>query len=41
MKWRSNMSSNYVPMTVTLVIWVGIFLYLFRLDRKINRLMKK
>jgi CcmD family protein len=35
------MSSNYVPMIVTLVIWVGIFLYLFKLDLKVNRLMKK
>jgi CcmD family protein len=35
------MSSNYVPMIVTLVIWVGIFLYLFQLDRKIKRMTKK
>ena len=35
------MSSNYVPMIVTLVIWVGIFLYLFRLDSKIKKLTKK
>jgi CcmD family protein len=41
MNWRNKMSSNYVPMIVTLVIWVGIFLYLFQLDRKIKRLMKK
>ncbi|MFH1336212.1 MAG: CcmD family protein [Candidatus Zixiibacteriota bacterium] len=35
------MSSNYIPMIVTLVIWVGIFLYLFQLDRKIEKLTKK
>ena len=41
MNWRNIMSSNYVPMIVTLVIWVGIFLYLFRLDSKIKKLTKK
>ncbi|HEX7401900.1 MAG TPA: CcmD family protein [candidate division Zixibacteria bacterium] len=35
------MSSNYVPMIVTLVIWVGLFLYLFKLDCKIKRMTKK
>jgi CcmD family protein len=35
------MTSNYVVMIVTLVIWVGVFLYLLRLDRKVGRLGKK
>jgi len=35
------MTSNYVVMIVTLVIWVGVFLYLLRLDGKVRRLGKK
>ncbi|MGB2769459.1 MAG: CcmD family protein [Candidatus Zixiibacteriota bacterium] len=35
------MNSNYVVMIVTLVIWIGVFLYLLRLDAKIKRLEKK
>jgi len=35
------MSSNYVTMMVTLVIWVGVFFYLVRLDRKVKKLEKK
>ena len=35
------MTSNYVVMIVTLVIWVGVFLYLLRLDRKVARLGKR
>jgi CcmD family protein len=35
------MTSNYVVMIVTLVIWIGVFLYLLRLDAKIKRLEKK
>jgi CcmD family protein len=30
--------SLYVVLAIVLVIWVGIFLYLFRLDKKVNRL---
>jgi CcmD family protein len=35
------MSSNYVVMIVTLVIWVGVFLYLLRLDAKVKKIEKK
>ncbi|MCP4706245.1 MAG: CcmD family protein [candidate division Zixibacteria bacterium] len=35
------MDSNYVVMIVTLIIWVGLFLYLFSLDRKVQKLEKK
>lgn len=35
------MTSNYVVMIVTLVIWIGVFLYLLRLDAKIKRFEKK
>lgn len=32
------MTSNYTVMAVTLVIWVGIFVYLWMLDRKTGKL---
>jgi CcmD family protein len=35
------MSSNYVTMMVTLIIWIGIFFYLVRLDRKVKKLENK
>ena len=28
----------YVVLTIVLVIWAGIFIYLFRLDKKVNKL---
>ncbi|MBN2226527.1 MAG: CcmD family protein [candidate division Zixibacteria bacterium] len=34
------MSANYVVMIVTLVIWFGLFLYVFSLDRKVAKLEK-
>ena len=35
------MASNYVTMIVTLIIWIGVFFYLLRLDRKVEELRKK
>jgi CcmD family protein len=35
------MDANYVVMAVTLIVWIGIFLYLVSLDRKVKRLEKK
>ncbi len=35
------MDSNYVVMAVTLIIWVGLFFYLFSLDRKVKKLEEK
>jgi CcmD family protein len=35
------MTSNYAVMAVTLIIWVGLFVYLLRLDRKVKRLEEK
>ena len=32
------MDANYIVMIVTLIIWLGIFLYLLSLDRKVHRL---
>jgi CcmD family protein len=36
-----NGHSLYVVLVIVLVIWMGIFLYLFRLDRKVKRLYEK
>ncbi|MCL5034654.1 MAG: CcmD family protein [Bacteroidetes bacterium] len=36
-----NTNSLYVVLLVVLVIWVGIFAYLFRLDKKVTRLYEK
>ena len=30
--------SLYVVLIIVLVIWLGIFIYLFRLDKKVNKL---
>jgi CcmD family protein len=32
------MTSNYTVLAVTLVIWVGIFVYLLALDRRTRKL---
>ena len=35
------MDGNYVTLAVTLLIWVGIFFFLMRLDRRVKDLEKK
>ncbi len=35
------MDANYVTLMVTLVIWVGLFLFLLRLDKRIGRLERR
>jgi CcmD family protein len=35
------MSSNFVVMIVSLFIWIGIFFYLLRLDKKIKDLKRR
>jgi len=35
------MTSNYMVLAVTLIIWIGIFLYLLGLDRKARKLEEK
>ena len=35
------MTSNYTVLAVTLIVWVGIFVYLILLDRKAKRLEEK
>ncbi len=36
-----RVAADFVVMAVALLVWVGIFIYLFRLDRKVRALMKK
>ena len=35
------MTSNYTVLAVTLIIWVGIFVYLVMLDRKTKKFEEK
>lgn len=35
------MDANYVVMAVTLIVWLGIFIYLLSIDRKVRRLEGK
>ncbi|MBU0985424.1 MAG: CcmD family protein [candidate division Zixibacteria bacterium] len=35
------MDGNYVALAVTLVVWVGLFWFVFRLDRKVSALEKR
>ncbi|MCK4461685.1 MAG: CcmD family protein [candidate division Zixibacteria bacterium] len=35
------MDGNYVAMAVALVVWIGLFLFLMRLDGKVKRLEEK
>jgi CcmD family protein len=33
--------ADFVVMGVILLVWAGVFFYLFRLDRKVKALLKK
>jgi CcmD family protein len=35
------MDGNYIALAVTLVIWIGLFFFLVRLDKKIKKLEEK
>ncbi len=35
------MTSNYIVMAVTLIIWIAIFVYLLMLDKKASKLEDK
>jgi CcmD family protein len=35
------MDGNYVAMIVTLVVWLGLFLYLLRLDKRVRGLEER
>ncbi len=32
------MNGKYVALAVTLVIWIGLFVFLYRLDRRVKKL---
>ena len=32
------MDGNYVALAVTLIVWIGLFVYLIRLDKKVKNL---
>ncbi len=32
------MDGNYIALAVTLLIWFGLFFFLFRLDRRVKKL---
>lgn len=35
------MNDNYIVMAVTLLVWVGLFFFLFSLDKKVKKLEEK
>jgi CcmD family protein len=36
-----SQNSLYVVLLIVLIVWVGIFAYIFRLDRKISNLERR
>lgn len=35
------MDGNYVALTVTLIVWCGLFLYLLKLDGRMKKIEKR
>ncbi len=35
------MDGNYVALAVTLLVWVGLFIFVYRLDKRITKLEGK
>ncbi len=35
------MDGNYVALGVTLAVWIGLFVYLMRVDKKVKKLEEK
>jgi len=35
------MDGNYVVLAVTLTVWVGLFVFLMRLDKKVKKLEER
>ena len=35
------MDGNYVALAVTLLIWIGLFFFLMRLDKRVKELEKR
>ena len=36
-----NQNSLFVVLTIALVVWLGVYLYLFRIDGKLKKLEKQ
>ena len=34
------MDGNYVALAVTLIVWIGLFFYLMRLDKRVKEMEK-
>lgn len=34
-------NAMYIVLLIALIIWLGLYFYIFRLDRKINKLEKE
>ncbi len=35
------MDGNYITLIVTLAVWIGLFLFLMRLDKKVRKIEEK
>lgn len=35
------MDGNYIALAVTLLVWVGLFFYVFGVDKKVKKLEEK
>ncbi|MBL8017279.1 MAG: CcmD family protein [Ignavibacteria bacterium] len=33
--------SNYIVLVITLIIWAGIFFYMYSIDKKLNKIEKE
>ncbi len=36
-----NTNTLYIVLTIVLVIWLGIFIYLYRLDKRVGKLYEQ
>jgi CcmD family protein len=34
-------NSSYIVLAITLLIWAGLFLYMFSIDKKLNKIEKE
>lgn len=34
-------NSNYIVLAITLLIWLGLFLYMFSVDKKLKKIEKE
>jgi CcmD family protein len=41
MQWSSSMQPIYIVLLVVLIVWTGVFGYMFYLNREIKKLKEK